>query len=262
MISAANFSLESDDPSLTCNIPYNFGCTRTANGVNIINPIQSANLRTIKSYSLRYGKVEIVAQMPRGDWIWPALWLLPVDDAYGGWPLSGEIDIAETVGNDAAGGKGNDRVGSALHWGVDPGQDRYEMTMAEIKVKDVSNLAFFSPIKEWTPEHLFTYLDDPSNVILNVTLKDFFTRGNFPPSFKNPWLNGCEQAPFDMPFYLIMNVAVGGTNGYFSEGQPWNNSNTGGAALEFWNARERWLGTWRGEEAAMKVDRVRVWELC
>ncbi|KAJ7244285.1 hypothetical protein C8J57DRAFT_1364321, partial [Mycena rebaudengoi] len=43
---------------------------------------------TRRSASIKFGRVEIRAKLPTGDWLWPALWMLPVDDAYGGWPLS------------------------------------------------------------------------------------------------------------------------------------------------------------------------------
>ena len=65
----------------------------------VIPPVMSARIHTRDSYALKYGRVEISAKLPRGDWLWPALWMLPVDDAYGAWPRSGEIDIMEARGN-------------------------------------------------------------------------------------------------------------------------------------------------------------------
>ena len=59
----------------------------------------SAPLTTKNSHHITYGKVEIRAKLPEGDWLWPALWMLPVDEAYGPWPMSGEIDIMESRGN-------------------------------------------------------------------------------------------------------------------------------------------------------------------
>jgi len=56
--------------------------------------------------------------MPKGDWIWPAIWLLPAENAYGQWPASGEIDLLESRGNApgcTAGGR--DTFASTLHWG-------------------------------------------------------------------------------------------------------------------------------------------------
>ena len=72
----------------------------------VINPVQSARLTTRKSHSIQFGRVEVRAKIPRGygpvctsrlfllilpgsDWIWPAIWMLPVDNAYGIWPMSG-----------------------------------------------------------------------------------------------------------------------------------------------------------------------------
>ena len=70
------------------------GCDVSAEpGVTILPPIVSAKLTTKKTFSMKYGKVSFKAKMPSGDWLWPAVWLLPKDDVYGGWPRSGEIDI-------------------------------------------------------------------------------------------------------------------------------------------------------------------------
>ncbi|KAJ7262548.1 concanavalin A-like lectin/glucanase domain-containing protein [Mycena rebaudengoi] len=59
----------------------------------------SARMSTRRSASIKFGRVEIRAELPTGDWPWPALWMLPVEDVYGGRPLSGEIDIMEARGN-------------------------------------------------------------------------------------------------------------------------------------------------------------------
>jgi len=75
--------------------------TNVTNGT-IINPVKSARLTTLNKASIKYGRVEVVAQMPRGDWLWPAIWMLPVNNTYGVWPASGEIDIAELRGNNAS----------------------------------------------------------------------------------------------------------------------------------------------------------------
>ncbi len=84
----------------------------------IINPIQSARLTTMNSYNIQYGRVEIRAKLPTGDWIWPALWMLPVDSVYGPWPLSGEIDIMESRGNGMSyPQQGSNYVRSSLNWG-------------------------------------------------------------------------------------------------------------------------------------------------
>ena len=62
-----------------------FGCERCAGcGGNVLNPIKSARIRTAESFSFTYGKVEVRAKLPRGDWLWPAIWML--DNPYGFQP--------------------------------------------------------------------------------------------------------------------------------------------------------------------------------
>jgi hypothetical protein len=52
------------------NLQY-WGCERAGNPVNILSPVKSARLRTVNSFAFKYGKVEISAKMPTGDWLWP-----------------------------------------------------------------------------------------------------------------------------------------------------------------------------------------------
>lgn len=74
------------------------GCERLAGaGGNYLNPIQSARLRTINSASIRYGKVEVRARLPEGDWLWPAIWMMPKYSNYGLWPASGKYRIASVL---------------------------------------------------------------------------------------------------------------------------------------------------------------------
>ena len=86
-------------PGDLCTSPSYYGCERTGNGGNILNPISSARLRSANSFAFTYGKVEARAKLPLGDWLWPAIWMLPLKQEYGLWPTSGEIDIMESRGN-------------------------------------------------------------------------------------------------------------------------------------------------------------------
>ena len=196
----------SDGPN-KCTSNAFYGCSRTSNGQNIINPIQSALLRS-KAFSLRYGRVEIRARLPKGKWIWPAIWMLPTSNVYGNWPASGEIDIMESRGNDKnyGGEGGSDSFGSTLHWGPDYSQNKFALTHAVSKINSSSD-GFHIWGLEWTPRGIKTYIDTPDNVILNVPLGDFnaYQKGGF--NSYNPWINSCPQAPFDQQYYLIMNVA-------------------------------------------------------
>lgn len=117
-------------PADYCTMNSFYGCERTSGaGGNYLNPIISARVRTVKSFNFKYGRVEFKAKIPKGDWIWPALWLLPRDNAYGTWPSSGEIDVMESRGNDPSYQFGGcDKFTSTLHWGPSYAFNRYPMT--------------------------------------------------------------------------------------------------------------------------------------
>lgn len=95
-------------------------------------------------------------------------------------------------------------------------------------------------------------------------------RGNFPIASQNgsryidPWSQtGHPSTPFDQKFYLILNVAVGGTNGWFEDGKdlkPWVDGSPN-AKKDFWDAREEWYSTWENN-GDMIVDTVKMWQQC
>lgn len=125
----------------------------------IINPVRSARLSTKGKKTITYGKVEVVAKMPQGNWLWPAIckWhpssltpcrtiqravlteqgMMPEDSKYGKWPKSGEIDIAESRGNsgeDYPSG-GRDSLISALHWGPLSEADAFYKTSGQHSIR-------------------------------------------------------------------------------------------------------------------------------
>jgi len=79
----------------------------------------------------------------------------------------------------------------------------------------------------WTEDRITTYIDREQNVVLDVKIDEsFWKKGDFPESMNNPWKGEPNNAPFNKDFYIILNVAVGGTNGYFPNGdggKPWSN---------------------------------------
>ena len=60
-----------NQPGDVCTGNAFFGCKRQGTATNIINPVQSARLRSSRGFSFKYGKVELEAKMPTGDWLWP-----------------------------------------------------------------------------------------------------------------------------------------------------------------------------------------------
>lgn len=84
VINGYDMNLWGGDPSSYCTANFDYGCERTSGaGGNVLNPIQSARLRTAETFNFRYGRVEARMQLPKGDWLWPAFWLLPAHGDYG-----------------------------------------------------------------------------------------------------------------------------------------------------------------------------------
>lgn len=134
----------------------------------IINPVRSARLNTKGKKTIRYGRVEVTARMPRGDWLWPAIWMMPQDSVYGEWPKSGEIDIAESRGNDARTyALGDNIISSALHWGTAALNDRWRMSYGEWGGRRTRYTQGFHTFGlEWSEKYLFTWLDGRLRVSL------------------------------------------------------------------------------------------------
>ena len=100
--------------------------------------MRSARLTTQGAKSIQYGRVEVVAKVPKGDWLWPAIWMMPEESKYGIWPLSGEIDIMESRGN-ARGYRngGRETVSSTIHWGERKLSLGFESDLVELKTRQV-----------------------------------------------------------------------------------------------------------------------------
>ena len=278
-----------------------YGCERTAGaGGGIINPIQSARIRTAHSLSIRYGRVEVAARLPRGDWLWPAIWMVPRYNAFGQWPASGEIDIMVSsrlcqppppapvapqsltsvpllLSTDAGESRqrsglrrrgGHDCVMSSLHFGPFYGQDPWQLTHANLTLPASSAHDFHIFGLKWTATGLYTYVDRDDQRLLEVDFdRSFWQRGGWDSdgsAFANPWTGRGNAAPFDEKFFLVMNVAVGGVSQFFPDGEggkPWANSDPD-AAARFLADIDSWLPTWDygSDQAALQVDWVKVWQ--
>lgn len=267
-MTSGTYDIWGGEPANLCTSNMWWGCSRTAGGTNIINPVMSARLRTAESFSFTYGRVEVRAQLPKGDWIWPAIWMLPVDQEYGSWPTSGEIDIMEATGNDPSCPNGSNVFGSTLHWGPDWSQDPWWLTHGDFTYTESLGDAMHTYGLVWTEDRLYTYIDDESQIVLDVdmTQDSFWNKGGF--TGFNPYAGEGNNAPFNREFYLILNVAVGGVSGYFPDthgatcAKPWSNTSSQ-AAYDFWSNKSQWYPSWNYPEtnqAAMKVDSVKVWQ--
>ncbi|NDV62885.1 glycoside hydrolase family 16 protein [Puniceicoccales bacterium CK1056] len=134
-----------------------------------------------------YGRIEIRAKLPAGTGTWPAIWMMPTGDAYGIWPRSGEIDIMEHVGFDMG------TVHGSLH-SLNNNWLTGTYPTAFTVVPDVDT-TFHDYAIEWSPAGIIFTIDGTE--LLNA------------PNPGTSW----EDWPFDQPFHLILNVAVGGSWG-------------------------------------------------
>lgn len=120
-LTTGQLSLHGSSAAEQCTNPSHWGCERTGTPEQVLNPVRSARIQTAQSFAFKYGKVEVAAKMPAGDWLWPAIWFMPKDNVYGAWPSSGEIDLVESRGNRELVQKGinigNEQIGSKLHFG-------------------------------------------------------------------------------------------------------------------------------------------------
>lgn len=259
----------------TSKIPTNCFIGTNSTNNTIVSPVKSARIN-LKKYPITYGRIEVVAKLPRGKWLWPAIWMLPVNNTYGPWPLSGEIDIIESRGNDHTYPQGgNNIVSSAMHWGPDSAHDAWWKTNVKHRALHTTYSDGYNKFGlEWSEKYLFTYVNTR---LLQVLYTKFdghmWERGDFPLSssngtmFVDPWssVNDHLSTPFDQEFYLILNVAVGATNGWFQDGidgKPWvDGSKT--APKDFWNDRANWAATWNtSDDHAMVIDSVKVYQQC
>lgn len=257
----------------TCTSPFPSDCVAATNvsagNVSVVPPTLSARITTKKSVSVLYGRVCVTAKMPLGDWLWPAIWMMPVNSTYGKWPNSGEIDILESRGNNHTFMQGgNDIASSALHWGPDKITDAWWQTYAKLPASHSTFSADFNIFcLEWSKKYLYTYINSRLMQVLYVPFeKPLWERGSFwkkkdenGTAFANPWGNS-TNAPFDQFFFLIINLGVGGTNGWFEDrqgGKPWFDDSPA-AKRDFWSARDKWYPTW--EQPALQIKKVQIWQ--
>ncbi|TFK47356.1 concanavalin A-like lectin/glucanase [Heliocybe sulcata] len=255
----------------------------TANGdsgsYSVINPVQSARINTKGKYSIQYGKVEIRAKLPTGDWLWPALWMLPEDDTYGSWPLSGEIDIMEARGNSLNyGAQGVNFARSSLNYG--PLASLQEKIFGwQSNKRQGFNAGFHTYSLEWDENFMRFYMDNRIHTLLDLKIdskNSFWNRGHFPATamnnsaspvvVQNPWQNSGPNAPFDQSFYLIIDLAAGGTSGWFPDNvgdKPWYDASST-AMYNFAQAQDTWSATWpsSADDRAFRIDYVKMWKKC
>lgn len=134
-----------------------------------------------------YGRIEVRAKLPAGRGLWPAIWMLPTDWKYGGWPASGEIDIMEHVGYNP------DTVFASTH------TKKFNHMIGTQTTRGIRTPNPYDQFHiyaiEWSAEKIDFFLNDTRYL-----------------TFRNSG-KGPEEWPFDQKFHLLLNLAVGGNWG-------------------------------------------------
>lgn len=145
----------------------------------------SGRITTKDKFEFQYGTIEARMKLPEGGGLWPAFWMLGSNIGEVGWPKSGEIDIMEYVG------KTPHEIHTTLHT-----QDSYGKSV-NTKVSTINDIeeGFHTYKAEWTKESITFSIDDNEVYVFNPKDKN-----------ENTW-------PFDQPFYILVNMAIGGNFG-------------------------------------------------
>ncbi len=144
----------------------------------------SARMVTKNKGDWKYGRVDVRAKLPFGQGLWPAIWMLPTDNVYGGWPKSGEIDIMENIGSEP------NRVFGTIHYG----HDFWRFNSQGIELEEGTFADDF---------HVFTVLWNEECIQFQmdgIDIGEPNTRSTVLPT----------TFPFDQKFHLLLNIAVGG----------------------------------------------------
>jgi beta-glucanase (GH16 family) len=149
----------------------------------------SARLKTQGLFNQAYGRFEARIKIPKGQGMWPAFWMLGQDISTKGWPKCGEIDIMENIGREPG------MVHGSLHGPNSSGNGTSDTT-STVTLPNNGNFAddFHIYAVEWEPTQVRFYVDSNNYVTFN--------KSEWPAT--GPWV-------FDHPFFLILNVAVGGS---------------------------------------------------
>jgi beta-glucanase (GH16 family) len=147
----------------------------------------SGRIRTKNRADWKYCRVEVKAKLPTGRGLWPAIWMMPTQDQYGGWAASGEIDIMELVGHES-----NSVFGTLHYGGKWPKNVHTGKPFVLAKGTFADDFHVFA--LEWKQGAIRWYVD---GALYQTQTQWRSDGGPFP-------------APFDQAFYLILNVSVGG----------------------------------------------------
>lgn len=174
---------------------------KVVSGNLIISPVQTKNADGTYSYTsgrintqghqdYTYGLFEARVKVPEGKGYLPAFWMMPDENVYGQWPVCGEIDIMEVMGQET------NKAYGTIHYGKPHKENQGNYVLEE----DTFANDYHTFAVEWLPGELIWYVDG----------EEFYRTSDWYSS-KDGQNKLTYPAPFDQPFHVILNLAVGGS---------------------------------------------------
>ncbi|XP_068618731.1 beta-1,3-glucan-binding protein 1-like [Battus philenor] len=231
-------------------------CYMEAFGPQILPPAITGKITTKRSFSFKYGRIEVKAKMPSGDWLVPLIQLEPRDNIYGSTNYaSGIIRIACV--------RGNIEFSKKLYSGAIVSESN-PLRSAFVREKFGNqqwNKNYHNYTLVWSPDKLSLYVDGEKYGVIKPT-KGFSEEAmKYNKTVSAKWMKGSLMAPLDEMFYISIGLDVGGIHEFPDSPvpvKPWNNTSNR-AMLDFWNARDSWYPTW--SESTLSVDYIRIYAL-
>ncbi|XP_045450696.1 beta-1,3-glucan-binding protein-like [Melitaea cinxia] len=252
-----NFVRESLDLSQRCTGRVGTNeCYREAIGAQILPPIITAKITTKNTFNFKYGRIDVRARMPRGNWIFPEIQLQPRDNIYGPQNYASGLLRIATV-------KGNEYLSKKLYGGpILCDSEPYRSKHLKEKVGfDAWNKDFHNYTLLWRPDGIYLYVDGEKYGEISTGQGFFEDAKKSGVVAASQWLKGTAIAPFDEMFYISLGLSVGGIHEFpDSPDKPWKNKATK-AMFNFWEARNQWLSTWYDDTSSLIVDYVRVYAI-
>ena len=158
----------------------------------------SARINTANKLDVRYGRIEASIHAAGGQGLWSAFWMLPTDSEYGTWAAGGEIDIMEVFSRDP-----RPFTQAAVHYGMAWPLNTFNY--AKYEGVDPAD-GFHVYAAEWDEQEIRWFVDGTHYyTVRNSTYWNYYRDAD-----SNAHVSGSDSAPFDRPFHLLLNLAVGG----------------------------------------------------
>ena len=168
----------------------------SVNGFNFT----SARMQTQGIFEITYGRIEASIKLPTGQGTWPAFWMLPTNSPYGGWAAGGEIDIVESTN---LGVEGKNTIIGTTHFGSQWPLNQFvgkEFSPSFTVSDDFHRFAI-----EWEEGEIRWYIDN--TMYAKQTSENYWS---YYWAGQSEGFQSAENGPFNQPFHMIMNLAIGG----------------------------------------------------